>query len=190
MSNSQFLTFRIIAIILAIGGALHGQEGSAAKKLTSAVETAAKDKSFQPTSELTFCNKFVSKIVKDILGDEEAKVVDGKSANQQFEALEKSKAWKAVAITQDSLSDAHKSANKGTIVLAAYKDPAGGHGHIAVVVPADALEKSGKWGLKLPFIGQAGKTVFPKKKLSYGFSAAKKPKMKLFFYTGKEKPKP
>jgi hypothetical protein len=56
------------------------------------------------------------------------------------------------------------------------------------------MENSSAWGMKVPFIAQAGnknprnqpsekdKSVFSSLKLSYGFSAAKRDSMEIFFW--------
>ena len=74
-----------------------------------------------------------------------------------------------------ALAAAQERANRGNLVVVAWDNPrAEGHGHIAVVTPSPeggpTLRPSGDWGLmRLPYIAQAGTTVFAEQPLSSGF---------------------
>jgi hypothetical protein len=73
-----------------------------------------------------------------------------------------------------ALETAQELADQGEPVVIAWKNPTGGHGHDAFVVPSPsdgpALTPSGDWaGLRVPSIAQAGSDVFASKPLSYGF---------------------
>jgi len=44
------------------------------------------------------------------------------------------------------------------------------------------MVQSGKWGMKVPLIANAGKSVFPYKALSFGFTVDKKDNMSVFIH--------
>ena len=151
-------------------------------KLKAAVAAAVAKPEYQARDGKTFCNVFVRDVVQDVLKQSRQELSG--TANEQFTKLSNHANWKKLDIhslkLQESLEEAHAKANAGKIVLVLYKNDAG-HGHISIIVPAANMEDSGAWGMKMPFMAQAGpknprnlpneadKSVFDSLKMSYGF---------------------
>jgi hypothetical protein len=70
-------------------------------------------------------------------------------------------------------------ANGGRLVIAAWKNQSGEHGHVCIVIPG-LLEFSDKLKMKVPKIMNVGSSVFIGKKASWAFSETPK------FYALKE----
>ncbi len=143
----------------------------------------------------TFCNFFVRDVVESLVKQTRSEL--HALANQQFDNLGNSSDWLKQNFTADSkavFEKAHAAANSGQLVIVAFRNSSDNHGHIAIVVPTNAMESSSAWGMKVPFIAQAGnnnprnqlsekdKSVFSSLKLSYGFSAAKRNSMEFFIW--------
>jgi hypothetical protein len=132
----------------------------------------------------TQCNAFLRDFAKRFTGlDMPEFAGQDLLANQMFDNLVKSGNFKPLGLQKDPkdvFQKAQELADEGRFVVVAYKKP-DGHGHVAVVVPADGdMETSDKWGMKVPYIAQAGESVFSKGKLSEGFGPDKLKDMEVF----------
>lgn len=108
------------------------------------------------------------------------KELDGKRANDMADHFDTSSHWKLV-----ELSSVQELANKGEIVVAAYKSS--GMGHVALAVPGDEV-KSSSWGGKVPVMMDTGPNKkWTKKGLNHSFGGSKKNKVKFYQYTGPSK---
>jgi hypothetical protein len=145
--------------------------------------------------DTTFCNFFVRDVVESLVKQTRPEL--HALANQQFDNLVSSSDWLKQNFTADTkavFEKSHAAASSGQLVIVAFRNSSDNHGHIAIVVPTNAMESSSAWGMKVPFIAQAGnknprnqpsekdKSVFSSLKLSYGFSAAKRSSMEIFFW--------
>lgn len=174
-------------------------------QITTAAESHVDEASYGAVGTTTKCNFFARDVVEAILlqtrPDMRVNSTGGTArANDQFDNLNASSDWaKQDFSTSPSTKflSAHNAANAGTLVVVAYKNPiAGESGHIAVIVPAGAMETSGSWGMMMPFIAHAGKknprnvpaeidkSVFSSLKLSYGFTPGNASHMEIFYYRG------
>lgn len=158
----------------------------------AAQELAVDDiKDYAPHGKETQCSKFVRDFSDIVVGGDVPELV-GQVADQAA-ALGESADWQALPYDEDKQSafgQAQAFANEGRLVVVVWKNPKptpGNTGHIAVVVPNapsatsdDGTEWSEKWGLRVPYIAQAGTVVSPKMKLSYGFGPDKKDTLQIF----------
>lgn len=105
------------------------------------------DGTFSPTDSTTFCNEFVQMVCGSLL----YKKFDGMLANEmaQYMANHQNE-WTAIA---GSVAQIH--ANVGGLVLAAWINQDGPHGHVDVVIPGIAVE-SGKWNDVAPIVANVG----------------------------------
>src|SRR5262249_30024248 len=100
--------------------------------------------------------------------------------------------WRSLSFPDDSQSafqNAQVLANEGELVVVTWKNPKPtrtGTGHLAIVV-APAQEDGGlfdatkrKWGMRVPYIAQAGETVSDRMPLADGFGPAKKAGMEIY----------
>lgn len=154
------------------------------KALTAIAEKLAAEAKYQPQGGVTFCNSFVRDFGTKFLGATPSEL-EG-TANEIHDKIAAAKGWKAYPLKADlkkAFEEAQKAANAGSFVIVSYKNPAG-HGHIAVVVPSKepggGMVDSGKWMTKVPFIAQAGKSVFDYKALSFGFTVELKNEITIF----------
>jgi hypothetical protein len=172
--------------------------------ITGRAEARAKDSKYQASGSTTHCNEFLCDLVEDIIGGpcealRKADLSAPALANVQCDQLKASAKWQAMSFSSDPkgvFEEAQKAANNGHLVVVTYKNPvAGGHGHVALVVPAPApMFVSGKWGMAVPKIAQAGpsitvtgatpQSVYAALDLSWGFGPARKPDMELYTYVG------
>jgi hypothetical protein len=130
---------------------------------------------------VTHCDAFV-KAACDKLG---APLITGKGyghANQQYDWLlgkGKEKGWKEIEAVE-----AQSLANQGKVVVAAFKNVDGGHGHVAIVRPSgknkESINKDG------PQISQAGWDNYRSTTTAQGFDhhrgAWEKGKIKFFAF--------
>lgn len=103
----------------------------------------------------TWCNKFIYDLLSQLdIG------IPFVLENDQYDFLAESNDWSQVSGNQAAID----AAMAGNIVLAAWKNTAaGGHGHIAIVLPVDD-------GSGVPTIAQAGATNCNSCSLYSGFS--------------------
>ena len=128
--------------------------------VTAAVEKVDpwRNQSLQPRDGLTWCNRFAYLVCREL-----GVVLGGIFANEQCEWLN----------TQDAINHGWASASEqaarqwtqgGGLSLATWRNPTGGHGHIAVLVPALPGAPVGT-----TYIAQAGARNFAHEPLSHGF---------------------
>jgi hypothetical protein len=164
-----------------------------AANLTSTASDLATDNKadYASSGNVTHCSQFVRDFSAAVVG-QPLPELQGQVSNQ-VSALDKSKDWTALNYStnqQAALTQAQADANAGKLVVVAWVNPqptATDTGHIAVVVPnptstasPDGMAPSGNWGMRVPYIAQAGTTVSPKTPLSYGFGSDKKPSLQIF----------
>lgn len=103
----------------------------------------------------TWCNHFAHDVAKSLgIG------LPLRLANAQHAWL-KSDTAKMLDWRQASAEEAQAAADRGEFVVAVWTNPAGAHGHIAVVVPSKG--QPGVW------IAQAGASNFGREPLALGF---------------------
>ncbi len=101
-----------------------------------------------------------------------------------YEQMASSENWVALGLAgasnpADVFQRAQRLANEGKFAVVGFLNM-DGPGHVAVVVPDDgaALHRSPSWGnVQVPFIAQAGTTVFSKGSLSAAFDPARNSKV-------------
>ena len=162
-------------------------------KITQTVKDFEDESKYGASNGQTRCNFFVCDVVESLL--QQTRPEFHALANIQYDNLLASPDWQEQNLKADIkgvFQKAQDATNQGEPVIVAYQNPTGGHGHIAIVVPAAAMEQSSAWGMKVPFIAQAGnknprnqpseanKSVFASLKLSFGFPASKKDTMEIF----------
>lgn len=114
---------------------------------------------FAEANGVTHCNEAVNFVAKRMGYDgfDEVKTVDpddAKRANDMFVFMATSPDfWMEV---EGAVAQSH--ANNGAFVIAAWKNPMGEHGHVAVVRPGN-LAYSGKWGNEAPALPRVPKIV-------------------------------
>ena len=119
----------------------------------------------------TDCNRFVNEVCEGM----GYKTFKGLLANQIYDSLMKNGEWLEVA---GDVAQFH--ANSEALVIAAWKNPTGGHGHVCVVRPGEA-EASGSWGImnktvpKVANVGEPDKCRIDRK-ASFSFAKDKIPK--------------
>lgn len=157
-----------------------------------------KNSPYQPAGKTTRCSKFVFDFAKklgytvpELGGDKEYR------ASDQLDKLAASaktgeNGWKSIDFTGDdaakakAFEEAWQAANQGKLVIVGWKNPKPtptDSGHVAVVVPSEALTpKSGKWNMQTPYVAQAGTAGNCKALLglNYGFSPAQKGALQIF----------
>jgi hypothetical protein len=172
--------------------------------ITGFAAARALDPKYQASPGTTHCNEFLCDLVEDIIGGScdalrQPDLSAAALANVQCEQLKNSNKWKTMSFNSDPkqvFADAQAAANNGYLVVVAYKNPDAGHGHVALVVPAaPPMFTSGKWGMPVPKIAQAGPSITPTGAtsaasvyaaldLSWGYSPERKPNMELYTYVG------
>lgn len=172
------------------------------KQLTNVTETAKKlvptplpaNSPYKSIGAQTQCSRFVRDLAKEFVG-KTLPELDG-NVSAQVTSLTKlagqqNSKWSTVDFNGDNkaklaaFKKAQDLANQGKLVLVAWKNPKptpANSGHIAAIVPAQNMEESGKWGIKVPYIAQAGETISSKMKLSDGFNPAMKSSLMIFVY--------
>jgi hypothetical protein len=130
---------------------------------------------------------FVWDFAEELMGREVLELRDLKAA-----ATSPDSRWRSLSFSNDpaaAFQNAQDLANTGKLVVVAWMSPdSTSHvpRHSAVVVPSRQTDcglfdaKKGKWGLKVPYIAQAGETVSDYMPLSDGFSPDKKAGMELY----------
>jgi hypothetical protein len=143
----------------------------------------------------TRCSEFVRDFAKELLG-RTLPELGGLALHQLYNlkaaATSPESRWRSLSFSDDpaaAFQNAQDLANAGKLVIVAWKNPDRTRhdpGHSAVVVPSrqadgglfDATKR--KWGMKVPYIAQAGETVSDYIPLSDGFSPAKKAGMEIY----------
>lgn len=126
--------------------------------------SSAKDKA-------TDCNRFVQAVLTQFGYNK----MQGLLANQMFDAFELNGDWLEV---EGEVAQAH--ANNGALVVAAWKHPEGGHGHVCMIRPGNA-EPSGSWGVSTNSVPKVANVSEPNlcrvdAKASYAFGKDRRPK--------------
>jgi hypothetical protein len=174
----------------------YGSEGEIPTETLSkaATDLAVDNKSdYEPEGNVTHCSEFVRDYATNVVGREMPELAGVVST--QVRAISESEDWTELNFAKDPqliLQQAQIYANSGKLVIAAWANPTPtdtDSGHIAVVVPnptsatsKDGMDASGKWGLRVPYIAQAGKKVFAKGKLSEGFGPECKSGLRIFVW--------
>jgi hypothetical protein len=109
----------------------------------------------------TKCNFFACDVVEQILQQTRPDLRTNSSggtatANDQFDNLSASADWAKQGFSSDpqtKFTNSLTAANAGSLIVVAYKNPdASQSGHIAIIVPAAALEHSDTWGMDMPLL--------------------------------------
>jgi hypothetical protein len=143
----------------------------------------------------TRCSQFVEAFATELRGRILPELKG--PARRQLDSLKAAAAspdskWRSLSFSDDpaaAFQNAQDLANTGKLVIVAWKSPDPARydlGHSAVVVPSrqedgglfDATKR--QWGMKVPYIAQAGETVADYMPLSDGFSPEKKAGMEIF----------
>jgi hypothetical protein len=151
-----------------------------------AAELAA-DSQYQPKSGddgkiITQCSKFVRDFAQAYFGSPDPDLA-GNVASQAAH-LAASQNWHPLAgqTLEQTFQGAAGFSEPGGMIVVLWVNPkptATDSGHIAVVMPG-ALIPSGFYGMPVPAIAQAGKDVFARKALSFGFGSDKMNDLKFY----------
>lgn len=150
---------------------------------------------YKPSGKTTHCSEFVRDLATELLGRDvpELRGRAGEQADSLKASAEKPDSkWRSLSFPDDPASAfqvAQVLANEGKLVVVTWKNPhpsGTDTGHVAVVVPSpqedgglfDATKR--KWGMKVPYIAQAGETVSDRMRLGDGFGPAKKAGMEVY----------
>lgn len=143
----------------------------------------------------THCSQFVRAFAEELRGrilSELRGFASHQLDNLKAAATSPDSKWRSLSFSDDpaaAFQNAQDLANAAKLVIVAWKDPDPAKYdlcHSAVVVPS-RLEDGGlfdatkrNWGMKVPFIAQAGETVSDYMPLSDGFSPDMKAGMEIF----------
>ena len=133
------------------------------------------------TETVTYCNMFVRDILNDIFGTWPG--FDDLLANQMFDYMEgHPETWKKLDGTFEyeinkqkvrkygpDYGKATEMAAQGCLVIAAWKNPAGVHGHVCIVPPENTLIYSNKWGRAVSMAANVGSSNWYGKAISFAF---------------------
>ncbi len=124
-------------------------------------------------ASITYCNEVVSFICKQFGWTKFAVIQtdnpdDAVMANTIVEMMHEYKEWHELAP-----GDAQNAANEGKLVVAGWKNPAGDHGHVCVLVPG-ILDYSQTLQTFVPKVMSVGRDIFFGKKASWAFSQVPK----------------
>lgn len=150
---------------------------------------------YKPSGKTTHCNEFVRDFATELLGRDvpELRGRVGEQADQLKASAEMPDSkWRSLSFPDDpqaAFQTAQALANEGKLVVVIWKNPkptGTDTGHVAVVVPSpeedgglfDATKR--KWGMRVPYIAQAGETVSDLMPLGHGFGPAKKVGMEVY----------
>jgi len=125
---------------------------------------------WEPSPGVTHCNEAVN-FVAYRMG---YSGFSGLMANDICDKLDKAEDWKLTTPVGAQLA-----ANQGSLVVAAWKNPAG-HGHVCIVRPGNPVP-SPDWGMQAPKIMNIGKVNFLDKPASFAFTKLEMPR---FFIWG------
>jgi hypothetical protein len=162
--------------------------------LKAVAKRLAKEKRYAANDKTTHCNQFVRDLTHEIL-NRYVPELEGR-ASEQLAQLKAASAhadspWRSLSFQDDpagAFANAQELANSGKLVVVAIP------GHVAVVIPSteglDGLYESKKsksgdrgWGMRVPYIAQAGSTVSDSMPLSEGFRPSSKSSMEIFVLT-------
>jgi len=150
---------------------------------------------YQPDGKETHCSEFVRDFAKELLG-RTIPELEGRAGDQcdrlKAAAASPDSKWRSLSFSDDpapAFQNAQDLANEGKLVVVAWKNPhptGSDSGHVAVVVPSgqeggdlfDATKL--KWGMKVPYIAQAGATVSEYMPLRDGFGPSRKAGMEIY----------
>jgi hypothetical protein len=166
---------------------VRGSLEKAAKKL--GIEQKAQ---YKANGKWARCNMFVGAFAREVRGRSLPELKGHQLDNLKAAATSPGSKWRSLSFSDDpaaAFQNAQDLANEGKLVIVAWKHPDPDSyylRHSAVVVPSrqedgglfDATKR--KWGMKVPFIAQAGETVSDYMPLSDGFSPDKKAGMEIF----------
>ncbi|HEV3026228.1 MAG TPA: hypothetical protein VG457_01565 [Planctomycetota bacterium] len=168
------------------------------RKLNSVAQSMLKDKKYdaelvrgpdgkpvldekgKPRVLRTYCNLFVADYAQEAFHHDwglHKTATQVKQANEIVDFLaKKQEGWEPIHEHRSNdagpslaeYKEAQEYANKGYLVIIGWKNPAGGDGHVAVVVPGDELVGPNSFGFA-PTIAQAGKSKLAGESLSLGF---------------------
>jgi hypothetical protein len=147
---------------------------------------------YKANGKWTRCSAFVREFAKEVRGREVPELARHQFDNLKAAATSPDSKWRSLSFSDDAAAafrNAQDLANSGKLVIVAWKNPEPTitePGLTAVVVPSrqedgglfDATKR--QWGMKVPFIAQAGEMVSDYMPLSDGFSPDKKAGMEIF----------
>ena len=128
------------------------------------------------------CNIGVNHAFQEITGSDE---LAGMRANEMYDRMSNSPNFTPVHV-----SEVQGLANRGEIVVAAWKNPSGSSGHVALAVPGEAVS-SGTWegeGARsiggLPLVMDTGSNKRTESSsVNYSFGKSKQPEVVFFLYS-------
>jgi len=137
----------------------------------------------------TYCNFFVRDIAIAIFNWDGFRNL---MANKMFDYMETHpETWKKLDGTFEyeinkqkalkygpNYEGATQYANQGCLVVAAWKNPTGKHGHVCIVAPENTLIHSNKWGRAVSIAANVGNSNWYGKAISYAFT--QEPNLYLF----------
>jgi hypothetical protein len=147
---------------------------------------------YRANGKWTRCSQFVRDFAKEVRGREVPELARQQFDNLKAAATSRDSKWRSLSFSDDpaaAFQNAQDLANAGKLVIVAWKNPDPTFrqpSHTAVVVPSRLADgrlfdaTTQKWGMKVPFIAQAGETVSDYIPLSDGFSPAKKTGMEIY----------
>ncbi len=162
--------------------------------LKAVAKKLAKEKRYAPSGKTTHCNQFVHDFAREVL-NRSLPELEGRASGQLTQlkdaANRADSSWRSLSFQDDPARGfrmAQDLANSGKLVIVAIP------GHVAIVVPssegADGLydsqkSKSGNrgWGMRVPYVAQAGKKVSESMPLSEGFPPSSMASMEIFVLT-------
>lgn len=164
------------------------EKASRPRRIQQVAKQLSAETRFQPKDGVFQCDEFCRAFVQSLNGDVPEELA--KDSNHAYSELASSKAWQRFDVGSDAeraFGQAQLAANAGFLVLAIYGNPdSDAPGHMAVVVPSREAGggrfASGKWGMQVPLVANAGSSVFDYKALSYAFTADKKDRLRIFVY--------
>ena len=161
-------------------------EGGDPEKITKAASNAVetvedKDAKDNPGQKPAMCNVGVNCAFKEVTGSNE---LSGKRANEMYDQMNSSGNFEEI-----DPSEAQETANDGDVVIAAWKNPSGSSGHVAMVVPGEA-GKTGTWEGKpartiggMPRVMDTGSGLRTKNQtINFSFGRDKQSSVKFFKY--------
>lgn len=159
---------------------------AAAKKLMDAQDAAMADPDFQPGAHkaASHCSEATLSIAAAMGADTSplgARVGGFYQANDQTTRLAKTGATKGGGWKQINLSSAQDLADQGILVVAAWADPDGGHGHTVTVRPDLTNWKEETNPMMAQIGGKTGNGVMPFRNT---FGSDKRDAVKFYAYMG------
>src|SRR5262249_37771172 len=129
----------------------------------------------------TYCNVYVHDVTRSLGAAIPLSVRDGRGQTQWLNAnrmqdwlRQPGNGWRSVGA-----AEAQRLANQNRPVVASWKNPTGGHGHIAVVRPGTYSATYG------PAIAHAGTTPSNNATVAQGFGRTRMSEVRYFVYAGR-----